>query len=222
MSIVIPESVTRISSGAFTKYLRFNPISQLVTERGETFTRTRSDIVSRRVPNAEFVIHGKAGSFADTWARTNRIAFSDGRTVRIENTFKAVYEHNFRIFKSQPNPAPIEPSGNSAIVNQANAITRGITDDYEKARAIFNWVAENINYDSALSQARGPQGRTQDALVVLETKLAVCTGFTNLTNALFHAVGIPAKRVDGFASSNYPFRTLDVRFKRQGNNPYME
>lgn len=85
------------------------------------------------------------------------------------------------------------------VVKQAQAITEGISDDYEKARAIQQWVSRNVIYDYG-SIFSGIPSMNITAPDVLKNRLAVCEGFTNLTVALLQAVDIPAKKVTGNAN----------------------
>ena len=89
--------------------------------------------------------------------------------------------------------APISQIDND-IVKEANQITQGIVSDYDKIRAIHDWVAENIYYDWELYG--GGQG-TRTALGTYTTKKSVCEGYSNLTAALCQAIGIPARVVGG-------------------------
>ena len=79
------------------------------------------------------------------------------------------------------------------IISLAQEITDGIMSDFEKARAISNWVARNIRFDSSRI------GKGDDALLVLETRRTTCNGFSALTIALLRATGIPSKYVEGYA-----------------------
>jgi len=82
-------------------------------------------------------------------------------------------------------------SDDADTINLALSITADITSDYEKVRAIHDWVAENIWYDID-SQITG-------STHVLNTRRTVCHGYANLTAALLRAAGIPSKVVSGFA-----------------------
>lgn len=97
-------------------------------------------------------------------------------------------------------------SDNIEIKNLASKITENASTDYEKARLIHDWVAENIWYDS--DAANGPNSiswSSQSALTVLHDKKAVCAGYSNLTAALMRAAGIPCKFVSGeLGSWNIP------------------
>ncbi len=78
-----------------------------------------------------------------------------------------------------------DPVSQKIIDAKAAEITKGLTDPYDKARAIFEWVTMNIAYAYSGSYGGEP-------VEVLNKKAAVCVGYTNLTNALLRSAGIPA------------------------------
>lgn len=92
-------------------------------------------------------------------------------------------------------------SNDPDIIALAERITEGLTDDLARARAINRWVAKNIWYDNdSLAVINDPDDRSfrdQNAKFVLDNKLAVCEGYSNLTVALLRAVDIPADTVSG-------------------------
>ena len=88
-------------------------------------------------------------------------------------------------------------SQDGAIIEKANEITRGLTDDYDKARAIFAWVANNVWYDMDILNGRA-EYEIKSAKSVLQSRYTICVGYSNLTIALCRAVGIPAKTVGGY------------------------
>ena len=84
------------------------------------------------------------------------------------------------------------PASQKIIDAKAAEITKGLTDPYEKANAIFDWVTYNVAY--------AYEGNySSDPVEVLNLKKAVCVGYTNLTNALLRSVGIPALFTKGAA-----------------------
>lgn len=87
------------------------------------------------------------------------------------------------------------PAAQKIIDAKAAEITAGLTDPYDKARAIFEWVTMNIAYAYSGSYGSEP-------VEVLNKKAAVCVGYTNLTNALLRSVGIPALFTVGAAGHN--------------------
>ena len=83
------------------------------------------------------------------------------------------------------------------VVALAGTITSGISGDYEKTRAISEWVSANVWYDlEQLNYDNFP-------VSVLEKRRAVCSGYAGLTEALLRAAGIPAKTIFGYVSHSY-------------------
>ena len=132
-------------------------------------------------------------------------------------TEKEVYQHNLEIYKKQgTDSATLEfyklPERNiqsdaKEIIDLAGAVTKGISDDYAKAKAIHDWVIDNIWYDKRVPDAdiviEGlmiKQGtRIYGALETLKYKYGVCSNYSALTAALLKSVGIPTKLVYGLA-----------------------
>ncbi len=92
-------------------------------------------------------------------------------------------------------------SDDPAIVSKAREITKGLKDDYQKVKAIHDWVTKNISYDVVKYKA----GRFYDnegAVKALNSKTGLCRDYSNLTAALLRAVGIEAKTVTGEAGNS--------------------
>lgn len=89
-------------------------------------------------------------------------------------------------------------SNSVEIVSLAREITKGISGDYEKLRAIHDWVSKNINYDvdryrqNKIYEIRG-------AVETLRSRKGLCRDYSNLTTALLRAAGIEARTVIGKA-----------------------
>ena len=83
------------------------------------------------------------------------------------------------------------------IITLSSRITTGHASDYNKARAIHDWVAGNLWYDEDAFNAK--TAPPKDALSTLKRRIAICEGYSNLTVALLRAADIPAKTVSGFA-----------------------
>ncbi len=57
----------------------------------------------------------------------------------------------------------------------------------EKAKAIYEWIFENVTYD-----AKGQfQGGNRDAIGVFHSKRAVCFGYANLASLMMRFAGVP-------------------------------
>jgi peroxiredoxin len=90
-------------------------------------------------------------------------------------------------------------SDHEEIIDLANHITEGIVDDYEKVRAIHDWVSNNIYYDYGYYYKLSAS-TSIGALETLKNKYSVCQGYAELTAALLRASHIPCKLVSGYTS----------------------
>lgn len=71
----------------------------------------------------------------------------------------------------------------------------GAVTDYDKLKAICQWVCDNIQYDDKLVSG------SQDAYNVFSKRLGICQGYSNVTKAMCAAVGIPCVMVNGDSSA---------------------
>lgn len=115
-----------------------------------------------------------------------------------------VYESNLALFeKNKSKSSALKNSYDIChkepeIKSLALSITQGLSDDYNKALAIHDWVCTNIYYDS--DSINGDLNNAPYvASDVLGTKRAVCLGYANLYAALCRSVNIPCNVVMGYA-----------------------
>lgn len=80
----------------------------------------------------------------------------------------------------------------------SNEICGGISDDYEKLRAISKWVSSNIYYDHDAFSDGIPQS-CLSLEFMLKNKRSVCGGYANMTAALAQAQGIICCSIAGEA-----------------------
>lgn len=136
----------------------------------------------------------------------------DGVTYIGKGAFRALssktsYEVRLAIWKLTAqlwlDPSECVEAQSAAVQAASDQITAGLSGDYEKARAICQWVSETIRYDYA--QYDGSKTISQNSSViaedVLESHLTTCGGYANLTLALLNAQGIPAIFVSGSGQS---------------------
>ena len=91
-------------------------------------------------------------------------------------------------------PASVQTSFKSL----ASWLTAPCGSDEEKARVIFRWITQNIDYDVDAFFAGGPvSGNAADAL---RTKRGVCEGYADLFMELARASGIKSVKISGFAN----------------------
>ncbi len=86
------------------------------------------------------------------------------------------------------------------LLNEVKALSdeicAGLTDDYDKARALAMWVSRNMYYDHDAAE----KGVTDDVVTlkfVLENHRSVCFGWSNLYSALCQAQGIECYNASG-------------------------
>jgi hypothetical protein len=82
-------------------------------------------------------------------------------------------------------------SNSPTIIALANSITKGLTNPYDKAVAIFNWVRDHITYSFYYNTKYG-------ALGTLSAGTGNCCDHSNLVVALARAAGIPARYQQGY------------------------
>ena len=77
------------------------------------------------------------------------------------------------------------------IKDLALSLTQGLVSDKEKAKAIFDWIVENVTYDDEATYYSVEQ--------VFATRKAVCTGYAVLMHDMLAAVEIPSFVTDGIS-----------------------
>ncbi len=90
-------------------------------------------------------------------------------------------------------------SDNQEIINKAREITAGIKDDYNKVKAIHDWVSKNISYDIERYNANKVYDN-EGAVKALQIKKGLCRDYSNLITALARAIGLEARTVIGEAN----------------------
>lgn len=90
------------------------------------------------------------------------------------------------------------------IAKLSAEITKGLSTDYDKCKAIHDWVCKNIWYDRDAYNAMKTDDEkasfiNTEPTEVLKTKKTICDGYSNLTVALLREAGISAKKVSGYA-----------------------
>ncbi|WP_053598550.1 transglutaminase domain-containing protein [Bacillus sp. FJAT-18017] len=96
-------------------------------------------------------------------------------------------------------PSSVVQSDNSEVIQLAKEIIKDKNTDHEKSAAIYVWVTENLEYDAEtyFATLRGQSFTFKSAMEALESRKAMCMGFSHLTAALHRAAGIEARVVYG-------------------------
>lgn len=90
-------------------------------------------------------------------------------------------------------------SGDKLMIDKAAELTKSAVGDLEKARAIYSWVKDHVQYD--YKKYNEHQNNNYDneygALLALESGKGVCFDYAALVAALGRAAGIQTKLVTG-------------------------
>lgn len=128
-------------------------------------------------------------SFCEPWPfQENRSIFN--RFSRSPQTVRALLRND-----------EVYPCEHPEVQRIASNITAPFSDNYWKALAIHDWVAENVFYDEdSLRMVNGSMPLVRrSTLDVLRTRRAVCQGYSDLAVAILRACGIPAISISCFA-----------------------
>lgn len=97
------------------------------------------------------------------------------------------------------------PASNAVSIDSLSSyIRRNFQTDTDKARAIYLWVSNNINYDVPrfLARDQEPKMPPQTTKEVFTSKYAVCQGYADLFVELCNNVGLKAFKVGGYTKKN--------------------
>jgi len=81
----------------------------------------------------------------------------------------------------------------------ADKLTRPFKTEVEKVRAIYYWIAVNINYDYKGYYSQNENEYTWLVNDVLKKRIAVCSGYSNLFKTLCDDAKISSKVIEGYS-----------------------
>ncbi len=99
-------------------------------------------------------------------------------------------------------PSAYVDSDNPEIVALALSICLPTMTEMEKARAIYDWVTENIAYDVDGFVAGSPLANRAKASQVLKSGRGICLEYSYLVAALARAAGLQAKVISGYLAGS--------------------
>lgn len=90
-------------------------------------------------------------------------------------------------------------SNNKEIIKLAKKITANKETDYEKAKAIYEWVIKNIEYDNKKynKHLNDNYNQSYGALNTIKVKKGVCYDYATLVAALGRAIKLQTKVIEG-------------------------
>lgn len=112
--------------------------------------------------------------------------------VQLTNEFKPfLYPNQYVNYTFAPN-----------AVELAKQLCMGETDNLKKVEKIYNYVVENISYDTDLAQSV-KSGYLPDLDQVLAKKKGICFDYASLMAGMLRSQDVPCKLVIGYAGTTY-------------------
>ncbi|SET54852.1 Transglutaminase-like superfamily protein [Oceanobacillus limi] len=93
-------------------------------------------------------------------------------------------------------------SDHPEIIQKAEEITAGIHGEREKAKAIYEFVAQHVAYDVEKAE-KDIFDIGDSALTTLESGIGICQDYAFLATALLRAIGMEAHYVEGYAGERH-------------------
>ena len=107
------------------------------------------------------------------------------------------YQENNAVVSGDLNMDHLKANEAAIVKELALEITNGISGDYNKVKAVNDWVAVNVYYD--YDGVRTGNRMKVDTMSVIDNRIAVCQGYAELTTSLLRSLGIPTRIVAGYA-----------------------
>jgi hypothetical protein len=85
----------------------------------------------------------------------------------------------------------------TALPGVVASLTKGIGDQFMKAKVLHDWICDNIAYDADMYFSGVITA--QDYESVLKKKKAVCSGYTNLMNEMCRLAGVESIGINGYS-----------------------
>ena len=186
--IMIPDSVTKIGSGAFSNCTGLTNVMGCKNVASIGYYAFSG--CAKLISFPDFTQLKEIGEFAFPSNAIGKILNRSQRQVLYEYTRTKWVNLGKNIIGQS-----------EKIVALSNEITIGAKTDYEKAKAVYNWMQKNISYDHSYVNGR-KNTVTLAPEDVIDSRLTVCEGYSRLTRALLQAQGIPALLVSGLSDGD--------------------
>jgi len=113
------------------------------------------------------------------------------------------YDQSYNYDKIDAHALAAPASAEQSVESLAAYLIKPATNEREKARAIFRWICQNIDYDLG-SYFTGRLGSTNSA-DVLKSRSSVCSGYSDLFSALAGEAGLEVVEILGYGKG-YSYR----------------
>lgn len=113
------------------------------------------------------------------------------------------YDQSYNYDKIDAHALAAPASAEQSVESLAAYLIEPAANEQEKARAIFRWICENIDYDLG-SYFTGRLSSTNSS-DVLKSRSSVCSGYSDLFSALAGEAGLEAVEIRGYGKG-YSYR----------------
>ncbi|MFZ2471992.1 MAG: transglutaminase domain-containing protein [Methanothrix sp.] len=125
----------------------------------------------------------------------------NGSAAIATNDFNTTLNYSYEEIDRHSLNAP--SSVQASVESLAAYLIKPAKNDREKARAIFRWITENIDYDLE-AYFTGNIGSTNNT-DVLKSRRSVCTGYSDLFSSLAQEAGLEVVKIRGYGKG-YSYR----------------
>lgn len=108
------------------------------------------------------------------------------------------YQFRIKDVNFAKKPSKYIQSTDKGIVSLAKSVTAGKKTDLEKSRAIYKYVTTHVKYD--VKQYKTGNAIFYSSVDTMKRKVAMCTGYANLSAAMHRSLGIEATVVYGYVN----------------------
>ena len=163
---------------------------KIMVAKGNQQTWHDVELVNGKFQKEIWLTEGKGTYTVSVMVNEYEKKYSYGPKVTIEND-EAINKYQV--------PTKHVESNDKAIVSLAQEIIKDKVTDDEKARAIYQWVAQNIHYDyeKYAKHQKSDYNNDYGAITTLQTQKGVCYDYATLTAALGRAAGLQVKVIKG-------------------------
>jgi len=113
------------------------------------------------------------------------------------------YDQNYNYDKIDSHALAAPASAEQSAESLAAYLIKPAGNDREKARAVFRWICENIDYD--LESYFAGSISSSSSADVLKSRSSVCSGYSDLFSALAGEAGLEAVEIRGYGKG-YSYR----------------
>lgn len=211
----VPFAASRtVITQTVTNYL---PNSSFIYAAPEVLTTDRPIMVDATFdPDGRMVLTSLRSRFilrqGDQYQVTSRVSLANATDLQQAST---AYPQWIRDRYLQL-PASITPR----TIELAQELTAGLSNPYDKAIAVRDYLRTNIDYNDQINAA--PDGADPVDYVVFDLKEAYCTYYASAMAVMLRSQGIPSRLVSGYALGEYHEPSMSYRVRAVNAHTWVE